>query len=71
MIAAMKKARIIVQAKDAASTINHLGALGVLHIENSQLPRGKDIDALREDIANVERAISCLPAAQSFLTSAE
>ena len=38
MIAAMKKARIIVQAKDAVAAINRLGALGVLHIENSQLP---------------------------------
>lgn len=66
MIAAMKKARIIVQAKDAAAAINRLGALGVLHIENSQLPRGKDIDALREDITNVERAISCVATAQSF-----
>lgn len=71
MIAAMKKARIIVQAKDAASTINQLGALGVLHIENSQPPRGKDIDALREDIANVERVISCVTTAQSFPVSTE
>ena len=71
MIAAMKKARIIVQAKDAVAAINRLGALGVLHIENSQLPRGKDIDALREDIANVEQAISCVTLAQSFPASAE
>lgn len=60
MIVPMKKAAILVQPKDSADTIESLRSLGVVHVEHQQLPKGKDISALREDIALIDRVIAVL-----------
>ncbi|MCK9594074.1 MAG: hypothetical protein PHH68_06685 [Candidatus Omnitrophica bacterium] len=50
MIVAMKKVYCICQAKDAGGTISQLRKLGVMHLEHQQVPQGKDITSLQEDI---------------------
>ena len=60
MIVPMKKVSIIVQSKDAASTIERLRSLGVLHVEHQIVPRGKGVNAIREDIALIDRAVGIL-----------
>jgi len=60
MIVPMKKISIIVQSKDADSAISRLRALGLLHVENQQAPKGKDINALLEDIALVNSTTEVL-----------
>jgi len=51
MIVPMKKITIMVQAKDADSSVSNLRALGLLHVEHVQPPTGKDIGVLKEDIS--------------------
>lgn len=60
MIVPMKKVSIIVQSKDATSTIGNLRSLGVLHIEHEKAPVGGDVNAIRDDIAFVDRAVAIL-----------
>ncbi|MBN1872439.1 MAG: hypothetical protein JW800_07690 [Candidatus Omnitrophica bacterium] len=56
----MKKVSIIVQSKDDATALQALRSLGVLHVEDQNVPKGKDINSLREDIALVDGAIGIL-----------
>jgi V/A-type H+-transporting ATPase subunit I len=50
MIVPMKKIWCLCQAKDARDTLEKLRTLGVVHVEHQQVPQGKDIAALQEDI---------------------
>ncbi len=56
----MKKISIIVQFKDADSAVSRLRSLGLLHVENQQAPKGKDINTLLEDIAFVNSTLEVL-----------
>ena len=60
MIVPMKKVSIIVQSKDAAATIERLRSLGVLHVEHQIVPQSKDVNAVKEDIALVDRVLGIL-----------
>ncbi len=60
MIVPMKKAVVITQAKDSLAALNKLRSIGVLHVQHEQLPEGKDIIALREEIALFNQALSIL-----------
>jgi V/A-type H+-transporting ATPase subunit I len=56
----MKKAVIIVQSKDADITVKSLCSLGLLHVEHQLEPGGKNISAIKEDIAIVDEALAVL-----------
>ena len=60
MIVPMKKAVLVVQAKDAVLTLEELRGLGLLHIEHQQPPQGRDIQALLEDISVIKDAVGIL-----------
>lgn len=60
MIVPMKKVLLVVQAKDADATISTLRSQGVLHVEHSQPPKGKDIVSLQDDITTVAKALEIL-----------
>ena len=60
MIVKMKKAAVIVQAKDANSALGELRRFGVLHVEHQQLPSGKEITLLHEDLALANEALGIL-----------
>lgn len=60
MIVQMKKIAIITQQKDAEGAIRSLRSLGVVHVEHQQLPKGKDISLLQDDLALVNQALSIL-----------
>lgn len=60
MIVSMKKVSIIVQSKDATPTIENLRSLGVLHVEHQKAPKGKDVNAVREDVALIDRVLNIL-----------
>jgi len=60
MIVPMKKLTVIVQAKDADSTVSKLRKLGVLHVEHQQTPQGQDISALKDDMLLINEAIGIL-----------
>ncbi|MFA5039876.1 MAG: hypothetical protein WC732_09400 [Candidatus Omnitrophota bacterium] len=60
MIVPMKKAGIIVEAKDARKTVDQLASLGVVHVEASRAPVGKDIDARKQDLELLEGALRAL-----------
>ncbi|MBP7056654.1 MAG: hypothetical protein KBB52_07360 [Candidatus Omnitrophica bacterium] len=60
MIVPMKKAAIILQAKDTDDAVAKLRRLGVLHIEHQEMPQGKDIASLKDDIAVITRVIDIL-----------
>ena len=62
MIVAMKKAAIIVQAKDAEGAVLKLRSLGTLHVEYSRPPASSDINALKEDISTAAAAINIISA---------
>ncbi len=66
MIVPMKKATIIVQAKDADSAVKDLRKLGVLHVEHQNLPQGKDISLLQEEIGLINSLPDVLKQAASF-----
>jgi hypothetical protein len=51
MIVPMKKATILTEAKDAGATVKYLRTLGVLHVEHQNLPEGRNISALQENVA--------------------
>ena len=56
----MKKAHIIVQAKDDNGALEKLRDIGLLHIEHQQAPAGKDISAINDDLDLLESAINIL-----------
>ena len=60
MIVPMKKLTVIVQAKDADSTVDKLRKLGVLHVEHQQSPKGKDISVLQDDMVLINEAMGIL-----------
>jgi V/A-type H+-transporting ATPase subunit I len=60
MIVAMKKVYCICQEKDAFVTISQLRKLGVVHIEHQQVPQGKDITSLQEDVNLIGAALDIL-----------
>ena len=60
MIVAMKKAAIIVQAKDAEGAVLELRSLGTVHVEYSRPPASADINALKEDINTAAAAINII-----------
>lgn len=60
MIVPMKKVAVITQAKDATATVETMRSLGVLHVEHQQVPQGKDVSALRDDMAMIDTALSIL-----------
>ncbi|RJO65555.1 MAG: hypothetical protein C4540_00820 [Candidatus Omnitrophota bacterium] len=57
MIVPMKKATLLMQAKDAGVVVKTLRSLGLLHIEHQQLPKGKSIAVLQDDLALLANAI--------------
>lgn len=60
MIVPMKKITLIVQSKDADSTIEQLRSMGVLHVEHQQAPKGQGINNLKDDIALIDTAMGIL-----------
>lgn len=60
MIVPMKKAVIVVQAKDSRDCLDKLRFLGVLHIEHAQAPRSNDISLLIEEASLAEQAVNIL-----------
>lgn len=64
MIVPMKKAAIIMQQKDAEEAVKALRSLGVVHVENQQFPKGKEISLLEEDLALAKEAIEVISRAE-------
>lgn len=64
MIVPMKKVTLIVQDKDADSTLVKLRSLGLLHIEHQRIPAGGDISQLQDDLALVNQAMGILSATE-------
>jgi len=62
MIVPMKKVSILAQPKDAASLVEQLRGLSVVHVEHQKAPAGKDVDTIRDDIALIEKAMAILSA---------
>ncbi|MDD4980478.1 MAG: hypothetical protein PHC54_04295 [Candidatus Omnitrophica bacterium] len=62
----MKKAAIIMQQKDAEEGIMALRSLGVMHVEHQQVPKGKDISLLEEDLALANEALGIISEAGSL-----
>jgi len=60
MIVQMGKIAVIMQSKDAASGIKALRAQGVLHVEHQQVPKGKDLSLLHDDLALIDQALEIL-----------
>jgi len=65
MIVPMKKAVVITQAKDSLSALNRVRSSGVLHVRHEQVPKGRDITSLREEIALFKQALSILSGIKS------
>lgn len=60
MIVRMKKAAILIQAKDAYASLEELRALGLLHIEHQKAPAGRNISVIKEEIAVIDEAAGIL-----------
>ncbi|MFH0876775.1 MAG: hypothetical protein V1863_00945, partial [Candidatus Omnitrophota bacterium] len=60
MIIPMKKVAVITQAKDATATVEAMRSLGVLHVEHQQMPQGKDVSAIRDDLNTIDATLSIL-----------
>ena len=58
MIVPMKKVAVITQNKDAQGAIAALGALGVVHIQHQDFPKGKTLSGLREDKELIDSALT-------------
>jgi V/A-type H+-transporting ATPase subunit I len=75
MIVPMKKSSIIILAKDTQNCIEELRRMGVLHIEHHQVPQGKDITILKEEITLLNEAVGILiqtdPSCPSLIEKAE
>jgi len=62
----MKKAAIIMQQKDAEGAVTALRSLGVVHVEHQQMPKGKDISLLEEDLALANEVLEIITKAESL-----
>jgi len=75
MIVPMKKSSIIILAKDTQNSLKELRRTGVLHIEHHQVPQGKDITILKEEITLLNEALGMLiqtdPSCPSLIEKAE
>jgi V/A-type H+-transporting ATPase subunit I len=60
VIVPMTKVTVVAQEKDASQTVSAMRSLGVLHVEHQIAPAGKDINALQDDLALVNRATAIL-----------
>lgn len=60
MIVPMKKIWVVCQEKESRDTVRRLAALGVMHVQHQQLPQGKDIATLQEDISLADAALDIL-----------
>ena len=60
MIVAMKKIYLVVQKKDAISSLAALRELGVVHIEHEKTPSGDKITSLKEDAGALEKVAGTL-----------
>ncbi|MDP2929203.1 MAG: hypothetical protein Q8O01_03970 [Candidatus Omnitrophota bacterium] len=56
----MKKVFVLTQGRDVSETIRSLRKLGVVHVENQEIPKGEDINSLHEDLSIIEKAINIL-----------
>lgn len=65
MIVPMKKAAVIVQAKDADRAVETLRSLGVVHVEHQKPPKSSRLSAINDDLALLGEAIGILSAAES------
>ncbi|MBU2035290.1 MAG: hypothetical protein KKA59_05900 [Candidatus Omnitrophica bacterium] len=66
----MKKITVILQVKDAQEAVKKLRKLGVVHIEEQQEPKGRDISLLTEDLDLISQAVEVLEDAE-FATGCE
>ena len=60
MIVKMKKATILVQAKDAKEAAARLRTLGLLHVEHQTVPQGKELNTLQEGLGLVSEVETIL-----------
>ena len=60
MIVPMKKIFIIVREKEAATTLDRIASLGVLHISHLQAPQGANLEKLRERLSLIDQAVGIL-----------
>ena len=60
MIVPMKKVAVIMESKDANSTIKALALEGLVHVEHVQPPKGKDLSLLYDDSALLNQALEIL-----------
>ncbi|MFC1667431.1 V-type ATP synthase subunit I [Candidatus Omnitrophota bacterium] len=61
MIVPMKKIGVVVQSKDAESTLKALARTEVLHVEHQNAPVSENITNLEEKYRSLQRAIELLP----------
>lgn len=54
------------QQKDAEGSIRALRSLGVVHVEHQQVPKGKDINLLQDDLALVNQALEVISEEEFF-----
>ncbi|MCX6372289.1 MAG: hypothetical protein NTX16_04265, partial [Actinobacteria bacterium] len=62
MIVKMKRLTLLCLATDRDATLESLRELGVVHVADVRPPEGDDLDALRAQLADAERALAALPA---------
>lgn len=67
MIVAMKKVFILMQVKDSQNSVLSLRQLGLLHVENQNPPKGKDLASLQEDISFIDRAMGILASPEFYV----
>lgn len=66
MIVPMKRVFILLEAKDAQGALSSLRAMGLLHIEHQQPPRGEDINLLQNNFSMVGNALEILSGNEEF-----
>ncbi|MEW6170390.1 MAG: hypothetical protein AB1472_02365 [Candidatus Omnitrophota bacterium] len=60
MIVPMKKIALIMQAKDASSSMMRLRKEGIVHIEHQQPPKSRDLTLLYEELGLLNRSIEII-----------
>ncbi len=71
MIVKMKKATLLVSAKQREEALKRLRKLGVLHVKTEASPQSEEIDRLRAEAARTEKALSLLAAGHSATWSGQ